>query len=680
MDTTELDQAPNQGAFPEASIFFLIYIILGGMFCTNLFIGFVVDGFNANKGATKVEVIFGRYKRQLKKSAPCYDTFKPPLNVLSSVIRIIMQSSPFQTFSTLCVVANVGFMLADNADSAGTEFGQIQDTQNFIFFWELVAENVLSLLAYGPGGFYNDSWRLFDLLVCVGTSIGYVSNSQALISFARIFRLMRVIRLMVKLQQIRIILETLVTTIPQLVNVIILVVLIYSMCAVLGVQLFATTKRGMRLGPTGNFDDFPNALMSIWTIVTGDEWMIFMTDCSVSTPSCTSYAPGKEWGDCGSRLSSTAFFVLVKILCEFIMLNLFIGLILDNFSYITEDVGHEEDDRWSEGPSVAQLNMLCTLFKEYDSATGFMPITSVHCFLCDLPPPLGYRKKDGTLKFTYMDRLLEHLIRSELNLIMRQTQKNQVLKEQSWKRRFERPQTHKLFVQSISYTDFFMTVTYWRLPRILPDLVKFLRQETVQECAYLASALTIVAFFQTLSGRRKRSRIRSLLEKNSVFERWATKDDSHRSRWEDHAYGIKTHQRNQAKQHSIPLGSLLQEPTILHDITLRNFAVAEDDMPKEFLKHSTLVKDILMLKVPQPINSIEMLKQMVSAHLVILRPSDPVRIHHMTTQDHTGNDKVSPTCACCCMLSLDSGPTGIWLVCGLFAVCLSSSLVYSALL
>jgi len=119
---------------------------------------------------------------------------------------------------------------------------------------------------------------------------------------------------------------------------------------------------------------------------------------------------------------------------------------------------------------------------------------------------------------------------------------------------------------------------------------------------------------------------------------------------------------------------------ILHDITLRNFAVAEDDMPKEFLKHSTLVKDILMLKVPQPINSIEMLKQMVSANLVILRPLDPVRIQDMTTQDHTGNDKVSPTCACSCLLSLDSGPTGIWLVCGLFAVCLSSSLVYSALL
>ena len=37
------------------------------------------------------------------------------------------------------------------------------------------------------------------------------------------------------------------------------------------------------------------------------------------------------------------YFIALKLVCEYMMLNLFIGLILDNFSYITEDVGHEED-------------------------------------------------------------------------------------------------------------------------------------------------------------------------------------------------------------------------------------------------------------------------------------------------------------------------------------------------
>ena len=391
MDATEVDKGPQDGASFTAAIFFIIYIVFGGLFVMNLFTGFVVDGFNANKGATEVEIIFGRYRRQLRDSQPVYDTFTPPQNVVSTLARRVLQAKLFQNFSTLCIVANVGFMLADHADSAGTAFGDLQDLQNYIFFLELVAEMGLCLVAYGAGGFYNDEWRFFDLLVCIGTSIGYISANQAIVSFTRMFRLARVIRLMIKFQKIKIILDTMVKTLPQLGNVVILVALVYSMCAVLGVQLFATTRRGLRLGPTANFDSFAPAFLTVWQVVTEGEWMILMADCSVEPPYCTEVVNGKEWNDCGSGVSSGSYFVLVKIVCEFIMLNLFIGLIIENFSYITEDVGHQEDDRWTEGPSKTQLENLRERFQLYDGATGCVPLSSLHCMLCDLPPPLGYR-------------------------------------------------------------------------------------------------------------------------------------------------------------------------------------------------------------------------------------------------------------------------------------------------
>ena len=42
MDATQEDFAPEEGASSEASIFFVVYILLGSVFTMNLFIGFVV--------------------------------------------------------------------------------------------------------------------------------------------------------------------------------------------------------------------------------------------------------------------------------------------------------------------------------------------------------------------------------------------------------------------------------------------------------------------------------------------------------------------------------------------------------------------------------------------------------------------------------------------------------------
>lgn len=44
---------------------------------------------------------------------------------------------------------------------------------------------------------------------------------------------------------------------------------------------------GIRLGPTANFRDFITAIYTNFQIITGDEWMDIMMDCSVGIPSCT---------------------------------------------------------------------------------------------------------------------------------------------------------------------------------------------------------------------------------------------------------------------------------------------------------------------------------------------------------------------------------------------------------
>lgn len=52
MDITEVNKQPSTNSSEIYSLFFVVYLVLGYVLAMNLFIGFIIDGFNANRGAT----------------------------------------------------------------------------------------------------------------------------------------------------------------------------------------------------------------------------------------------------------------------------------------------------------------------------------------------------------------------------------------------------------------------------------------------------------------------------------------------------------------------------------------------------------------------------------------------------------------------------------------------------
>ena len=56
-------------------------------------------------------------------------------------------------FSMSCLGLNIGFLLSDYADKTES-YQHIMDTQNFVFFVELVMEIVVGLVGFGPGSFF----------------------------------------------------------------------------------------------------------------------------------------------------------------------------------------------------------------------------------------------------------------------------------------------------------------------------------------------------------------------------------------------------------------------------------------------------------------------------------------------------------------------------------------------
>merc|ERR1719199_35539 len=159
---------------------------------------------------------------------------------------------------------------------------------------------------------------------------------------------------------------------------------------------------------TASFEKFADSLTTLYQILIGDEWHQLMDDTSVQYPFCTpvfakSSDPSNSmftysgldysWGDCGSTSSLPSAQILFPIFIIFgqaVLLNLVIGMILDNFSFITDQVDEVEDPDWSGGATAEQIHHLATIFSLHCLQSGgghtqFLPLWGVTALLRDMP-------------------------------------------------------------------------------------------------------------------------------------------------------------------------------------------------------------------------------------------------------------------------------------------------------
>nr|CAD7265653.1 unnamed protein product [Timema shepardi] len=124
---------------------------------------------------------------------------------------------------------------------------------------------------------------------------------------------------------------------------------------------------------------------------TGEAWPNIMLACVAGRP-CDPMA-GKcstngtftgKCEECGSSLAY-AYFVSFIFFCSFLMLNLFVAVIMDNFDYLTRD---------SSILGAHHLDEFVRIWAEYDpNATGKILYTEMYDMLKNMDPPLGFGNK-----------------------------------------------------------------------------------------------------------------------------------------------------------------------------------------------------------------------------------------------------------------------------------------------
>mmetsp|Transcript_3541 Transcript_3541/g.12709 ORF Transcript_3541/g.12709 Transcript_3541/m.12709 type:complete len:1714 (-) Transcript_3541:989-6130(-) len=448
-DKEDIDKQPLRDTNQWACIFFVVFIIVGSFFVMNLFVGVTIDKFNEMKEKQEGKSVFLTNEQRnwvsiqkLLVDIKPMRSFVEPEGALRKKVFHLIITDTFDGFILSMIMLNVVFMAMTHADMSET-WEEALFAANTAFAGIFLIEAALKLFALGPAPYFRDTWNAFDFsVVClsiVGVAITSSGTKVSYLSLLRIFRVARIFRLIPKAKGLRTLFQTLIFSLPALVNVGSVLFLFFFIFAVMGMNLFGYVKMQENITRHANFRNFPNALMLLFRMATGESWNALMHDCMI-TELCmhiekdgvdkilerdgltmeqleeqidaeefevvgdgTFYVdPGSDFLDglkevddyvneCSPHPSAAIiYFIVFVILCAFVMLNLVIAVILDNF----------QNSNQNEEAPVGRDHVVrfCEVWSKLDPfASYYISAAKLQYLVAELDPPLG-TKGSGTGK------------------------------------------------------------------------------------------------------------------------------------------------------------------------------------------------------------------------------------------------------------------------------------------
>ncbi|NWX65066.1 SCN2A protein, partial [Promerops cafer] len=422
VDSTEAGKQPKYEDNLYMYIYFVAFIVFGSFFTLNLFIGVIIDNFNQQKKKINLGFLLliylggqdifmteeqKKYYNAMKKlgSKKPQKPIPRPVNKLQGLVFDIVTQQLFDITVMVLICLNMVTMMIETDDQ--TELMQnILYWINFVFVVLFTGEcvfKIFSLRYY----YFTIGWNIFDFVVVILSIIGmFLAEviekyfvSPTLFRVVRLARIGRILRLIKGAKGIRTLLFALMMSLPALFNIGLLLFLVMFIYAIFGMSNFAYVKREVGIDDMFNFETFGNSMICLFQITTSAGWNNLLNPILNSgKPDCdpNKAHPGSSVkGDCGNPSVGIFFFVSYIIISFLVVVNMYIAVILENFSVATEESAEplSEDD----------FEMFYEVWEKYDpDATQFIEYSQLSDFAASLDPPLNI-PKPNTIHLIAMD-------------------------------------------------------------------------------------------------------------------------------------------------------------------------------------------------------------------------------------------------------------------------------------
>ncbi|KAM9541648.1 sodium channel protein type 4 subunit alpha B-like isoform 1-T1 [Salvelinus alpinus] len=393
-------------------IYFVMFVIFGSFFTLNLFIGVIIDNFNQQKKKFGGRNIFmteeqNKYYNAMKKlgSEKLQKPIPRPKNKFAGIIYDLITQQFFEIFISVLICLSMVTMMVDTDDQS-EEKDKILFFINLVFIFIFIAECILKLIGLRQY-YFTVGWNILDFVVVILSILGLLLAdliekyfvSPNLFRVVRLARIGRVLRLIRGAKGIRTLLFALRMSLPAIFNIGLLLFLVMFIFSIFGMSNFAYVKKEAGIDDMINFETFGNSIICLFVITTSAGWDSILTPMLNSAPpDCDPDMenPGTDVrGNCSSFGWGICFICSYIIVCFFLVVNMYIAIILENFNVAIEESGNplcEED-----------FEMFYETWEKFDpDASQFIAYDILSEFCDTLKDPLRIPKPNA-IKLITMD-------------------------------------------------------------------------------------------------------------------------------------------------------------------------------------------------------------------------------------------------------------------------------------
>ncbi|KAL0593481.1 Sodium channel protein type 10 subunit alpha [Plecturocebus cupreus] len=448
VDSREVNMQPKWEDNVYMYLYFVIFIIFGGFFTLNLFVGVIIDNFNQQKkkiseaqGFLVSAVVGLTYTRMLLKwvafkscqevkvwpslhlggqdifmteeQKKYYNAMKKlgskkpqkpiprPLNKFQGFVFDIVTRQAFDVTIMVLICLNMITMMVET-DEQSEEKTKILGKINQFFVAVFTGECVMKMFALRQYYFTN-GWNVFDFIVVVLSIASLVFSailksiqsyfSPTLFRVIRLARIGRILRLIRAAKGIRTLLFALMMSLPALFNIGLLLFLVMFIYSIFGMSSFPHVRWEAGIDDMFNFQTFANSMLCLFQITTSAGWDGLLSPIlNTGPPYCDPNLPNGNGsrGDCGSPAVGILFFTTYIIISFLIVVNMYIAVILENFNVATEES--------TEPLSEDDFDMFYETWEKFDpEATQFITFSALSDFADTLSGPLRIPKPNRNI-------------------------------------------------------------------------------------------------------------------------------------------------------------------------------------------------------------------------------------------------------------------------------------------
>ncbi|XP_030911846.1 LOW QUALITY PROTEIN: sodium channel protein type 1 subunit alpha [Geospiza fortis] len=288
-----------------------------------------------------------------QKCPPCWYKFanifliwdcSPHWLKVKHIVNLVVMDPFVDLAITICIVLNTLFMAMEHYPMT-EEFNNVLSVGNLVFTGIFTAEMFLKIIAMDPYYYFQEGWNIFDGFIVTLSLVELGLADVEGLSVLRSFRLLRVFKLAKSWPTLNMLIKIIGNSVGALGNLTLVLAIIVFIFAVVGMQLFGKSYKECVCKissdcvlPRWHMQDFFHPFLIVFRVLCG-EWIETMWDCM----------------EVAGQAMCLTVFMMVMVIGNLVVLNLFLALLLSSFS--ADNLAVTDDDNEMNNLQIAVARM-----------------------------------------------------------------------------------------------------------------------------------------------------------------------------------------------------------------------------------------------------------------------------------------------------------------------------------